>query len=249
MSIVVENVSFQSDGTPLLGRLYRPAPEGRYPAVAICHGYPGDTKNMDLAEELALNGIVTLVFYYQGAWGSKGAYRFAKLEPSTRDAVVYLRSLACVDPERVGLVSHSMGALPLSKRMSLDATLKTCVLMSPVSDISLWTNGDALETVIPHFIQSAKGKLDGMSVEQLRADLKEVTETGNPVNLISAIKGPSMIVVGTEDDVTPPDLCKILYDRAHEPKKWVLIEGADHGFSEHRIPLIKAVLDWLKVTL
>jgi pimeloyl-ACP methyl ester carboxylesterase len=58
-----------------------------------------------------------------------------------------------------------------------------------------------------------------------------------------------MIVVGTEDDVTPPDLCKVLYNRAHEPKKWVLVEGADHGFSEHRIPLIRAVLDWLKVTL
>ena len=249
MSIVVENVSFQSDGIPLLGRLYRPAPEGKYPAVAICHGYPGDTKNMDLAEELALNGVVTLVFYYQGAWGSKGAYRFAKLEPSTRDAVTYLKSQTCVNPDRVGLVSHSMGALPLSKRMSSDASLKTCVLMSPVSDISLWTSGDALETVIPHFINSAKGKLDGMNADQLRADLKEITVSGNPVNLIASVKAPTMIVVGTEDDVTPPDLCKVLYNRVHEPKKWVLVEGADHGFSEHRIPLIRAVLDWLKVTL
>jgi len=249
MSIVVENVSFQSDGIPLLGRLYRPGTEGKYPAVAICHGYPGDTKNMDLAEELALNGVVTLVFYYQGAWGSKGAYRFAKLEPSTRDAVTYLKSQTCVDPDRVGLVSHSMGALPLSKRMSSDASLKTCVMMSPVSDISLWTSGDALETVIPHFINSAKGKLDGMNADQLRTDLKEITVSGNPVNLIASVKAPTMIVVGTEDDVTPPDLCKVLYNRAHEPKKWVLVEGADHGFSEHRIPLIRAVLDWLKVTL
>jgi dienelactone hydrolase len=243
MSIVVENVSFQSDGVSLLGRLFRPAPEGRYPAVAICHGYPGDTKNMDLAEELAFKDIVALIFYYEGAWGSKGTYRFAKLESSTRDAVAYLKSLTCVDPERVGLVSNSMGALPLSKRMSLDATLRTAIMMSPVSDIRLWTSGDALETVIPHFIQSAKGKLEGISPEQLRVDLKEVAESGNPINLISFIKAPIMIVVGTEDDITPPDLCKALYDNAHEPKKWVLIEGADHGFSEHRIPLIKTVID------
>ncbi len=249
MSIVVENVSFQSDGSSLLGRIYRPAPEGKYPAVVLCHGYPGDTKNMDLAEELALNGIVALVFYYQGAWGSKGTYRFAKLEPSTRDAVVYLRDQPCVDPDRVGLVSHSMGALPLVKRLSLDSTIKTAVLMSPVSDIGLWTSGDAIETVIPHFIESAKGKLEGLTAEQLRVDLRDVTEMGNPIDLVGVAKAPMLLIVGSDDDVTPPELCKLLYDKAKEPKKWVLIERADHGFSEHRVVMIRAVLDWLKVTL
>ncbi|MCX6649141.1 MAG: prolyl oligopeptidase family serine peptidase [Candidatus Bathyarchaeota archaeon] len=249
MSIVIENVSFQSEGFPLLGRIYRPAPDGKYPAVALCHGYPGDTKNMDLAEELTLNGVVTLVFYYQGAWGSKGAYRFSKLEPSTRDAVAYLRAQPYVDTDRVGLVSHSMGALPLVRRLSLDPTIKTAVLMSPVSDISLWTRGDAMETVIPHFIESAKGKLEGMTADQLRVDLRDVTETGNPIDLIGVVKAPLLIVVGSDDDVTPPDLCKVLYDKAREPKKWVLVDRADHGFSEHRVLLIRAVLDWLKITI
>lgn len=249
MSIVVENVSFQSEGVTLLGRLYRPAPEGRYPAVVLCHGYPGDTKNMDLAEELALNGKVALIFYYQGAWGSRGTYRFSKLETSTRNAVIYLRGQPCVDSDRVGLISHSMGALPLVKRLSLDPTIKTAVLMSPVSDIGLWTSGDAIETVIPHFIESAKGKLEGLTTEQLRVDLRDVTETGNPIDLLGVVKAPVMLVVGSDDDVTPPDLCKLLYEKAREPKKWVLIERADHSFSEHRVSMIRVVLDWLKVTL
>ena len=249
MSIVVENVSFPSEGNTLLGRIYRPAPEGKYPAVVVCHAYPGDTKNMDLAEELALKGIVTLIFYYQGAWGSKGVYRFTKLELNTRDAVAFLRELPCVDPDRVGLVSHSMGALPQTKRMSLDPTIKTGVMMAPVSDIGLWTRGDTLETVVRSFIESAKGKLEGMTPDQVRADLREVTEMGNPVKLIGEVRAPIIMLVGTSDEVTPPELCKILYDKAREPKKWVLIEGADHSFSEHRIPLIKAVLDWLRVSL
>jgi dipeptidyl aminopeptidase/acylaminoacyl peptidase len=206
-------------------------------------------KNTDLAEELALNGIVSLIFYYQGAWGSKGTYRFTKLEPSTREAIAYLRSQPCVNPQRVGLVSHSMGALPLVKRLSLDPTIKTAALMSPVSDIGLWTTGDAIETVIPHFIESAKGKLEGLTAEQLRVDLREMTDTGNPIDLIGAVKVPILLVVGSEDDVTPPELCKMLYEKAHKPKKWVLIDKEDHGYSEHRIPLIRAVLDWFKVTL
>ncbi len=249
MSIVVENIAFQSDGFTLLGRIYRPAPDGKYPAVAICHGYPGDIKNMDLAEELALNGYAALIFYYQGAWGSKGAYRFAKLESSTRDAVAYLRSLPFVDANRIGLVSHSMGVLPLTRRLILDPTIKAGILMAPVSDISLWTSGDVMETVIPHFIESGKGKLDGMTAEQLRVDLEEATASGNPIDLVNGVKAPLMVVVGSNDDVTPPNLCKALYEGAREPKRWMLIEGADHGFSEHRLPLIRAVLDWLRITV
>jgi len=67
--------------------------------------------------------------------------------------------------------------------------------------------------------------------------------------LIVGIKSPLRVVVGSNDDVTPPELCKAFYDGAREPKKWVLVEGADHSFNEHRVLLIKAVLDWLKVTL
>ncbi|MCK4438611.1 alpha/beta hydrolase, partial [Candidatus Bathyarchaeota archaeon] len=69
-TIVVEDTIIPCDSIRLLGRLYRPREEALYPAVAVCHGYPGDTKNMDLAEELALNGVVVLIFYYMGAWGS-----------------------------------------------------------------------------------------------------------------------------------------------------------------------------------
>ena len=140
-----ENVEFPSGGNTLLGRIYRPEGRAKKQAVAICHGYPGDTKNMDLAEELALNGIVTLVFYYQGAWGSGGKYSLTKLETGAKDAVAYLRTLPYVDPKRVGLVSHSMGALPLSKTMSLDPTIKTGVLMSPASDTETMAAKEKME--------------------------------------------------------------------------------------------------------
>jgi hypothetical protein len=41
----------------------------------------------------------------------------------------------------------------------------------------------------------------------------------------------------------------MLYEAAGGPKKWLQIEGADHSFSEHRIPLIKAILERIKETL
>jgi len=244
-----ENVEFPSGGNTLPGRIYRDEGRARKPAVAICHGYPGDTKNMDLAEELALNGVVTLIFYYQGAWGSSGKYSLTKLKTGAKDAVAYLKTLPYVDLERVGLVSHSMGALPLSKTMSLDPTIKTGVLMSPASDTSEMAAKDRIDDTAKRLAAMAEEKLTGATAETLLKDLKEVSRSTNPVELVKKIKAPIMVVVGSKDTITPPEACRRVYEAAREPKKWVVIEGADHGYSEHRIPLIKAVLERLKETL
>ncbi len=245
--VKLENVEFQSESVTLLGRMYKPEGGARRPAVAICHGYPGDTKNMDLAEELALNGVATLIFYYQGAWGSGGVYSLMRLETGARDAVAYLRTLPYVDPGRVGLISHSMGALPLTKTMSLDPTIRTGVLMSPASDTSAFAAGG--EDTAKRLASMAVGKLEGATQESLLRDMKVVAKNTNPMTLIAKIRAPLMVVVGTMDSVTPPEACRRLFDAAAEPKRWLLVEGADHGFSEHRIPLIKAVTERLQETL
>ncbi|MCJ7732521.1 alpha/beta hydrolase [Candidatus Bathyarchaeota archaeon] len=249
MAIKVENITFKSKGYTLTGRTYRPDKEGKHPAVAICHGYPGDTKNMDLAEELALNGIAVLIFYYQGAWGSEGTYRFSNLTPSTVDAVKYLKTQPYVDPVRVGLVSHSMGAVPLSNVMSADKSIKTGILMSPASDISKWLAAETIDNIFNGFEGMAKGKLAYGDRDAYKADMINAAKTLNPMDKVDAIEAPLLITVGSADNVTTPDSCKALYEKATPPKEWAIIDGADHGFSEHRLPLQEKVLEWLKENL
>jgi dipeptidyl aminopeptidase/acylaminoacyl peptidase len=138
-----------------------------------------------------------------------------------------------------------MGALPLSKTMSLDPTIKTGVLMSPASDTVTMAAKEKMDGTAKRLAAMAEGKLKGATYESLMKDLEWVAKNTNPIELAPKIKAPIMVVVGSNDTVTPPEACKKLYEAAKEPKKWVLIDGADHGYSEHRIPLIKAVLDWL----
>lgn len=244
-SIVVEDVSIPCEGVRLLGRLYRPNDECVYPAVVFCHGYPGDTKNMDLAEELALKSVVALIFYYMGAWGSGGEYRLTNLVPSTSAAVKYLRDQNCVDLDRVGLVSHSMGAVPLTKCLSVDKSLRTGVLMAPASDLRNWSQKPYLDSIVPVFLEMAEGKLAGWTEEKLRQDLKVAAYELNPIETVRKVHSPLLVVLGTNDTVTTPSDIRSLYEAANEPKRLVEIEGADHGFSEHRIPLQKTVIDWL----
>ena len=246
MSIIVENVSFKSEGHELIGRMYKPNKPGRFPAVAICHGYPGDSKNMDLAEELALNSIVTFIFYYRGAWGSEGNFSFRGLEPSTRDAVEFLLSLPSVDQDRVGLVGYSLGAVPVAKRLSVDPRLRTGVFISPAGDLSVLAAGESMEAVVSVFLSMGEGKLKGLSADLFRSEFPWVLESLNPVETIGGARVPILVVAGSRDTMTPPDVCRALYEAAKEPKKWVLIEGADHIYSEHRMPLIRRVLEWLK---
>jgi dienelactone hydrolase len=246
LNIFVENVSFDSEGSNLLGRIYKPNVDGVFPAVAICHGYPGDTKNIDLAEELAFNGIVTLIFFYAGAWGSEGTYSLKKLEASTRDAVEYLLTYPFVDQGKVGLLGHSMGAVPLSVILGEKPSLKVGVFMSPASDIRRLSSEDRIESTVSRLVKSGKGKLNGLKAENLRSELPWLVENMNPVETIKNVNVPVLIVVGSDDPVTTPERCKALYDAANDPKTWMVIKGADHAYSEHRTTLMMNVLEWLK---
>jgi len=247
--IFVKNVSFESEGYKLLGRIYRPDEPGKFPAIVICHGFPGDNKNTDLAEELAIKGYVVLIFFYRGAWGSQGVYSLKWLEPSTRDAVEYLASLPFTDSGRIGLIGYSMGAVPASARLKDDPGLRTGVFIAPAADFGPLAAEEVLETTITMLLKTGNGKLNGVNKVSIRSDLVWVLENSNPIENIKDVARPIMVVVGTNDKTTPHVLCRLLYESANEPKRWVIIDGANHDFSEHRYPLMDVVIEWLSENL
>ncbi len=249
MGVVIENVTINHSEYKLKGRIYKAEGKEKKPSLMICHGYPGDTKNMDLAEELALNGYNVLIFYYMGAWGSGGAYRFNNLTPSTKSALDWLVAQPYVDPSRIGLISHSMGAVPLTNLIAVDKRVKTGVLMAPASDLRPFWAEETVDNIFDIFLQMSGGKLAIGSSDEYKADMIDAAKNLNPMDKIKDIMVPLMVIVGSEDTITSPESCKALYDAANEPKEWVLVEKADHGFSEHRIPLQKSILDWLKKNL
>jgi pimeloyl-ACP methyl ester carboxylesterase len=248
-SIIVENVSFESEGYMLEGRVYRPVKGGSFPGVVLCHGFPGDEKNMDLAEELAFNGIVVLVFYYRGAWGSEGTYSLRWLAPCARDATDFLESNPYVNSERMGMIGHSMGAVPLASRLKDDPRIKIGVYMAPAADLGALASDERIKTSMAFFLGLAGMKLSGFDESAAMSDLRWIKKKGSPVDIIREVHKPVKFIVGSNDTVTPPESCRMLFDSANEPKEWALIEGADHVFSEHRYPLMEAMLGWFNENL
>jgi hypothetical protein len=245
MKIIVENTSFNSDGHTLLGRLYRPDAPGRYPAVALYHGFPGNERNTDLAEEMAFNGTVFFIFYYRGAWGSEGDFSFRWLEGSARDALRHLKELPYVDPNRVGVIGYSLGTLPAVVTLG-EGVVKAGVFMSPFADYGMLAPEEMFDHVASANFELGKGKLNAPSVESYRDDIVWVREERNTLALIKGVDVPVLFVVGSADKILPPEHSKALHEVANEPKKLVVIEGANHLYSDHRVPLMQTVMAWFR---
>jgi esterase/lipase len=147
-----------------------------------------------------------------------------------------------VDTARVALISHSMGAIPLTNLMSVDERVKTGGLIAPASDTAPWLGEEVIGTLFTVFRTMSEGKLATGDDSEYKQDMIEAAKKLNPMDRVADIKAPIKVIVGSSDDVTKPDTCKALYENATELKKWVLIEGADHSFTEHRYPLHREIM-------
>jgi predicted alpha/beta-fold hydrolase len=83
-----------SHGLQINGLEYMPSGAGPHPTLVICHGLPGNEKNLDLAQALRRAGWNAVTFNYRGSWGSPGNFRFAQTLEDARSVLAYLRDPA-----------------------------------------------------------------------------------------------------------------------------------------------------------
>src|SRR5919112_488927 len=110
----VEELALTSAGARMNALMYVAQGKGPHPTVILLHGYPGNERNLDLAQAMRRAGMNVLYFSYRGAWGSGGTFSFANAQEDVAAALRWTRSPEVaskyrVDPSRVALVGHSMG--------------------------------------------------------------------------------------------------------------------------------------------
>jgi fermentation-respiration switch protein FrsA (DUF1100 family) len=62
---------------------------------------------------------------------------------------------------------------------------------------------------------------------------------------VEAMAKPLLLIHGSEDQVLPPLASDDVYQRAQEPKRLVMVEGADHGFAGHGEELAALLYDYI----
>lgn len=146
--IRIEDVRFAgADGTPISGLLYVPVTATREtpaPGVLAVHGYINSRETQDgFAIEFARRGYVVLAIDQTGHGYSGGA-------ATTRgyggpDGLRYLRSLAFVDPDNIGLEGHSMGGWAvLAAAMDEPSGYRAMVLEGSATGVRLSPKGPLL---------------------------------------------------------------------------------------------------------
>ncbi len=251
-----EAVWIPSAGVKMNGVMFVAAGVQPHPTVLLLHGLPGNEQNLDLAQVLRRAGYNVLTFHYRGSWGSPGRFTLAGGVDDGEAAMAFLHDAAVVakfhiDPKRLVIIGHSYGGFVAARVAANHADAAGLVLIAPWSP----AQDVASLSVPPSDFAAAAHKafddVEGRLGEATDIDLaKEVLAPGHDWRLessASAIKNlPLLIVVAKYDsaDDQAKELISVL-KAAHAVKTTTIQMDTDHPFSDHRIALESAVMQWL----
>ncbi len=253
----IEELTFLSGESRLSGLLYMANGKGPHPTVILLHGFPGNEKNLDIAQVVRRAGFNVMFFHYRGAWGSEGNYSLNTLADDVAAALRFLRSHTTryrIDASKLSLLGHSMGGFAALSAAQQDVGLACVGALAP-ANLGLMAEGiRAGEPNATGFLDYADGlfmlrNFDGkhMREELLSAPPWQLdTRTFAP-----GLRGKSVLmIVGENDVVLVPesmfDPTVAAYKREPGIQLHHFTIPGDHSFSWSRIQLTELILDWLQ---
>lgn len=245
-------------GERLPGHIYLAAGPGPHPTVVFLHGFPGNEKNLDIAQALRRMGFNSLFFHYRGAWGATGAYRIAQLPEDALAVLAYLRDPAHrealrIDEAALSLLGHSLGGFTALAAGARDEQLACVMALSPANP-GLWRAGLARpdDPTVARLSAYADSlfMLRGLSGESMFAELAALPDSAlNTETFGPGLAGKQvLLVVGAEDSVTPAatmfEPVAAAYRGVPGLSLTAEVISGDHSFSWSRLALSRLVLGW-----
>lgn len=238
-----------SHGARLYAVLYIAAGEGLHPTVLLMHGFPGNEQNMDLAQSIRRAGWNVVVPHYRGSWGSGGSFSFSNCIEDTKAVLQFLRDPGNarkyqIDTNKIVLIGHSMGGFMAAYTGAHDPGV------TAVGLISAWNIGASVSrtpdlAADPEFRADAS-RLAGTTPEALTAEADRNGPQWNFLDYAPALKGRPVLVLESDDGLAVDD--KAMADTLRKAGNSRVSEqhfATDHAYSDHRIALQAAVIDWL----
>jgi len=252
--------SFQlpSHGALLNALVYVASGPGPHPAVILLHGFPGNERNLDLAQAMRRAGYNVLYFNYRGAWGSPGDFSFTHAIEDTQSAIAYLRVPANaqrlrVDPQDLILIGHSMGGFMARYAGAQDPGIRAVALIS-AADMGVDTVDSlkpeqrklALDPIARGLAAEGMAPLAGCTPQSLAAEVIANADAWNIPSLAPRLAARPVLVITSDDGLAPSnDAFVAALHKAGGTHVTALHLATDHSYSDHRIALETSILDWL----
>jgi uncharacterized protein len=228
--------------------VYSPPGAGTHPTLLICHGLPGNEKNLDLAQAVRRAGWNAVTFNYEGSWGSPGSFRFAQNIEDAAAVLAYLRAPANaanlgVDPKRIAIAGHSMGGWVTAHAASHDPALIGAILIS-MGDMSRVATVSR-DKVVAEMADNMEA-LSGVTAESMADELTAIAKKYVLVNAAPGLVQTPLLALTSNDHLGPDTDSLVAAIKAKGGTKVTTMHvDTDHGWSDHRIALESIIITWL----
>ena len=257
----MDEISIASHGDRINGLIYEAAGSGPHPVVIFLHGFPGNERNLDLAQAVRRAGFQAIYVDYRGAWGSAGTFSFAHGLEDVAAVLDWVRAPENgakyhFDSSRIAIVGHSYGGWLTLMTASHQPT-NVCV-----AALAAWNAGWAAKRFSDHpeeraarleFFRAAIEPTGGPIHAEATALLDEMSAGAEGFDYVAqapSLKDRVALLVGATHDslYSGAPRLKQLADKIHEAggrHVSLMIYDDDHLFSSHRVALAELLVHWL----
>jgi pimeloyl-ACP methyl ester carboxylesterase len=237
-----------SHGVLINGLVYSPGGAGVHPTLVICHGLPGNEKNLDLAQAVRRAGWNAVTFNYRGSWGSPGVFRFGQVADDAAAVLAYLRdpknaTALGVDTKRLAIAGHSMGGWVTARTASRDHGLIGAVMISAGDIGRLEELGREKEVA---FMTDDMESLAGVTPESMVDEIHSHAQEFLLKNAAAGLVKTPLLALTSDDGIADHTDAFVDAIKAAGGKLVTTHHVAtDHSWSDHRIALESTIITWL----
>ncbi len=243
-----QKVFFQNSRGLLLAGLLCGGPGNTRGVIINCHGFTGSKEGggraLEMGEELVRQGWACLVFDFAGNGESEGNFADLTLSGQIDDLTCAVSWALEQGFCRVVTVGRSFGGTTAICQGARDPRVAgVCTWAAPARPWELFygLTDEPLEGPAETVALASEGGLIYLK-KDFFFDLRQY-DVPRCASLLAP--RPLLVIHGTRDNLVPPEDARLIYEAAREPREVVLLEGADHRFSQHHRMVWDALFDWL----
>lgn len=243
------------------GLVYLAGGNGPHPVVVFLHGYPGNEKNLDLAQAVRRAGYHAVYFDYRGSWGTAGTFSFKNGLEDVSAALTWLRTPEnatrySVDIGRIALIGHSFGGW-LALMQAGREPPAVCIAALAAWNVG-WAakrfanNSEEREANRSYFratTESPSGPIKA-DADQLMQEMVRNSEAWDYLGQSFALGHHALFLAGATRDTADEDaamharLAEAMAAAGMQSPSHLTFDD-DHSFSANRDALAKALVRWL----
>lgn len=241
-------LSIPSSGSSMQGFLLRANGKQKHPTLILLHGYPGNERNLDLAQVVRSRGWNVLYFDYRGSWASQGKFSFENSVDDVVNVVAFCdknQDKLQIDPSNIVLFGHSMGGWVALKALQKLPTVRKGFALSTwniYSDFKDVKTQEQLLAIVKNPKASPGYFVLNSPPEEIFAPVIAKPAYFDPTNDAKALADKQIVMLDEHPDN------KGLADALRGSNKAYFdyqVWKTDHGFTNKRVSLMNMVLSFL----